>query len=335
MVFSDKIPVSIIRLIDTDIFMDHIITLAELEFGPFTTENTHLNHAGMAPWPRRTKDAIVQFAEQNASANKPDYAQWINTTKNLRETVARFINAESGDEIAFIKNTSEGLSMVGYGVDWHPGDNIVVGQQEFPSNRILWEDIAQRFGVEMRCVDLYSADTPDLALCKHIDENTRLLSVSSVQYAYGDRVNLQAIGEVCADNNILFCVDAIQSLGALPLDVQAIKADFIVADAHKWLLAPEGIGVFYCRRDCIDQLAVNQIGWASVENYGNYDEMFDSSAVGKWQLAQTARRFEPGSLNNIGIQGLNKSIELLNEIGSDNVEQCIAQRIQYLFESSE
>ncbi len=313
--------------------MDDIITLVKDEFGPFASDRiTHLNHAGLAPWPRRTQAAIRRFAEQNSADNRIDFGEWEHRCDELRAMAQKLFHAQSADEIALIKNTSEGLSFVAHGIDWKPGDNIVFGQQEFPSNRIVWEATARQFGVEPRCADLYGKSAPEEALLEQMDSGTRLLAVSSVQYAYGHRIALEKLGAACRQNNTLFCVDAIQSLGALPFDVQACQIDFAAADGHKWLLAPEGIGVFYCRKEQIEQLIPRQLGWASVANRNDYDTLFHSAKLCDWQLSPSARRFECGSPNSLGISGLHTSIELLLDVGIAAISERISARIAYLSE---
>ncbi|TPW13737.1 MAG: hypothetical protein FD130_1522, partial [Halothiobacillaceae bacterium] len=230
----------------------------------------YLNHAAVAPWPKRTMQAVTQFAIENMTLGATHYPRWLTKEAQLREQLRELINAPTRDDIALLKNTSEALSVVAYGLPWQAGDNIVISDQEFPSNRIVWESLANR-GVELRSVALESAATPEEALLQAIDSRTRLLSISSIQYATGVRLHLERLGDYCHTHQVLFCVDAIQSLGALPLDVQAIHADFVMADGHKWLLGPEGVALFYCSSRAREWLTLQQFGWHMVENLGDYD----------------------------------------------------------------
>jgi selenocysteine lyase/cysteine desulfurase len=168
-------------------------------------------------------------------------------------------------------------------------------------------------------------DDPETRLFALCDQRTRLLSVSSVQYASGLRVNLGRIGEFCRERGILFCVDAIQSLGALPFDVQACGADFVAADGHKWMLGPEGLALFYCRAELRDRLRLRQFGWHMVEHRGDYDRP-------DWQAATDARRFECGSPNMLGIHGLHASLSLLLEVGIESISRKVLDNTQYLYE---
>lgn len=292
---------------------------------PLDDSLIHLNHAGVGPWPRATAEAVVRFAHQNMHTGSRSYLEWLSVEHRLRRQLCDLLNAASVDEIALLKSTSEALSTVAYGLDWHSGDNVVVGRQEFPSNRIVWESLRDRFGVEPRLVDLYSNASPEDALTDRVDSRTRLIAVSSVQYATGLRMDLPRLGDFCAARDILFCVDAIQSLGIIPFDVQTIRADFVMADGHKWLLAPEGVAVLYCATSVRDRLRLNQYGWHMVEAVGDYDRA-------DWQPALSARRFECGSPNNCGLHALHASLELILRIGPARIEPLVRHKVDTLME---
>ncbi len=284
----------------------------------------HLNHAAVAPWPRRTVEAINGFAQENLHQGSWRYPDWLDVESTLREQIAKLINAHCGEDIALVKNTSEALSFVAAGIDWHAGDNIVSSDQEFPSNRIVWESLAP-LGVELRQATLSSADTPEDALFAQVDEQTRMIAISSVQYASGLRMDLARIGQYCRERNILFCVDAIQSIGAVEFDAQSIHADFVAADGHKWMLGPEGLGFFYVRPELRDSLKLSQFGWHMVKAVGD----FEAKA---WQPAESARRFECGSPNMLTIHALSASLSLLLETGMARVESLVLENSRYLFE---
>jgi len=299
-----------------------IEALIEAEF-PLHDELIYLNHAAVAPWPARTATSVKQFADENMHYGAARYPEWLKTESRLREQIQRLINAPSVDDIALLKNTSEALSFVASGLDWQAGDNIVSSDQEFPSNRIPWQAQSDK-GVEFRAVDLNSEPDPESALMNACDSNTRLLAISSVQYGSGIKVDLQRLGEFTRKRDILFCVDAIQSIGSQLFDVQAINADFAMADAHKWMLGPEGIALFYCREAVRDQLSLHEFGWHMVKDSGNYDKK-------TWEIAPSSRRFECGSANMVGIHALAASLSLFEEVGMKVIEQRIADRIEQLF----
>ncbi len=295
----------------------------EAEF-PHPENISYLNHAAVAPWPVRTAHAVKAFAEENAKLGATHYEGWVATETKLRQQLQQLLNAPAADDIALLKNTSEALSVVAYGISWRKGDNVVISDQEFPSNRIVWESLSEQ-GVEVRQVPLDSAKTPEDALIENTDGRTRLLAISSIQYASGLRMNLAPLGEYCRQHEILFCVDAIQSVGALSLDVRAISADFIMADGHKWMLGPEGLAVFYCPAASRDMLRLNQYGWHMVEHLNDYDRK-------TWEIARSARRFECGSANMLGIHALNASLSLLEELGIERIQRLVLANAVYLMD---
>jgi len=197
---------------------------------------------------------------------------------------------------------------------------VLISDQEFPSNRIPWEAL-KRHGVEVRIASL--GEDPEADLIAAMDSRVKLLAISAVQYGTGLRLDMPRLGQVCRERNILFCVDAIQAIGALPVDVEAWQADFIVADGHKWMLGPEGLALFYCRPEVRPQLSLYQYGWHMVEAAGDYDRK-------DWQPASSARRFECGSPNLLGSHVLSASLSLLLEVGMDTVSAELAIRIQQL-----
>ncbi|AGI25068.1 class V aminotransferase [Pseudomonas sp. ATCC 13867] len=281
----------------------------------------YLNHAAVAPWPKRAADAVAAFAQENILLGARDYPQWLTIEKRLRERLARLLNAQTTGDIALVKNTSEALSFVAFGLDWRSGDQVVISDQEFPSNRVVWEALRPR-GVEVIQVSLDGAD-PEGDLLAACGPRTRLLSISAVQYASGLRMDLERLGAGCRQRGVLFCIDAIQQLGALPFDVQAYDCAFAMADGHKWMLGPEGLGVFYCRTAEREQLALQEYGWHMLENAGNYDQA-------DWQPARSARRFECGSPNMLGAVALGASLSLLEEVGMAKVGTLVEEHVQQL-----
>lgn len=287
-----------------------------------TDDLIYLNHAAVAPWPKRTRDAVMAFAEQNARFGSYFYPDWLNKEAELRQQFQCLLNASNAEDIALVKNTSEALSFVAYGLNWRTGDNIVSSDQEFPSNRLPWQSLANQ-GVEFRQANLNSTETPEEALFALVDRHTRLLTISSIQFASGVRLDLQRIGEFCKQRDILFCIDAIQSLGAVQFDVQACQADFVMADGHKWLFGPEGLGVFYSSPSAREKLRLTQYGWHMLKDSHNYENR-------PWEVHPSAQRFECGSPNMLGIHALSASLSLLLEIGMDNIEKQVVERSDFL-----
>lgn len=294
---------------------------------PIVDELIYLNHAAVGPWPKRTSEAVIKFAEQNSRYGSHFYLDWLKKEGELRDQLRHLINAPSVDDIALVKNTSEALSLVAYGLPWQAGDNIVSSNEEFPSNRLPWQSLADQ-GVEFRQAELGGADSPEDALLALVDGRTRLLTISSIQFASGLRLDLEKIGDFCRRRGVLFCIDAIQSLGAVQFDVQACYADFVMADGHKWMLGPEGLGVFYSTPEARERLRLTQFGWHMIKNMPNFDNV-------AWETESSARRFECGSLNTLGIHALSASLSLLLETGMDQIERAVLGLSDYLTQAIE
>jgi cysteine desulfurase/selenocysteine lyase len=289
---------------------------------PILAAGPYLNHAAIGPWPRCTAEAMQAFAEENLLRGPAAYPTWIRRENDLRKDLARLIGAHSADSIALLKNTSECISTVAWGLDWRAGDNLVLPRFEFPSNRLPWLAQAMQ-GVEVREVDIRTAPDAEAALVAAMDGRTRLLSVSAVQWSDGFRLDLQRLGDACHKRHVLFFVDAIQQLGALPVDVDACRIDFLAADAHKWLLGPEGIAVFYTAGQARSQLALRQQGWHMFDDPWNFQRE-------DWTPANSARRFEAGSPNSAGQAALHASIGLLLEQGPAAIATRVLENTDYL-----
>ena len=292
------------------------------QFPVLEQDAPYLNHAAVGPWPRVTAEAVQAFADENMRQGSANYFKWLERERDLREMLARLTGAPSADDIALLKNTTECISAVAWGLDWQPGDNVVLPAGEFPSNRLPWLAQSAR-GVAAREVDIRATDDAEAVLIDAMDANTRLLTVSSVQWADGLRLDLERLGAACRKRGVLFFVDAIQQLGALPIDVEACQADFLAADAHKWLLAPEGIAVFFCRADVRPKLQLLQQGWHMVDRSWDFDRT-------EWPVSDTAVRFEAGSPNTTGQAALHASAGLLLEFGMERIGAAVLENTDRL-----
>lgn len=269
---------------------------------PVTQQLIYLNHAAVAPLPKRTAQAIQLWAQEASQSGALHYGKWLDTYEGLRVAAARLIGANR-NEIALVKNTSEGISTVATGLEWRPGDRIVAFKEEFPANFYPWKRLEAN-----RCfVEWLSVHDP-LEKIDAACTGARLLAISYVQYLSGFRANLNAIGEICRRRHCFFFVDAIQGLGAFPLDVEAAHIDALAADGHKWLLGPEGCGILYVRKERQDSIFPLEFGWTNVAGYNDYSSR-------DMALRADAGRYECGTLNTIGCYGLLASMELLLEIG--------------------
>lgn len=271
---------------------------------PVTRNLIYFNHAAVGPLSARAYAAMEAHARDQREFGALHWREWYAEYVKLRESAARLIGSNP-DEIAILKNTSEGISFVAEGMRWERGDNVVTTALEFPSNYTPWKRLESR-GVECRIASLPAAE----AIESKIDKRTRIVTVSSVAFHNGFTADLDAIGDLCARRGVLFCVDAIQSIGALPIDVRRSKVSFLAADGHKWMCGPEGAALFYVAEEHREQLDVMESGWTNVERGGRFIDC-------GLELLPDARRFEAGSLNTNGIYGLRAAIDLLLEVGID------------------
>jgi cysteine desulfurase / selenocysteine lyase len=279
---------------------------------PVAEHLVYLHHAGVAPLCRRAAEAIHHLADDCLLYGSYHYDQWMETYEGLRNAAARLINA-SPQEIALVKNTSEGISTVALGLDWRPGDRIVAFREEFPANYFPWKRLEDR-GVQVEWLSVFaSLDEIDRAA-----RGARLLAVSFVQYLSGYRSDLVAIGEICQRHDCFFFVDAIQGLGAFPVDVRQARIHALAADGHKWLLGPEGCGVLYVQKDMQDSIEPVEFGWTNVASYNDY-------ASRDMALRPDAGRYECGTLNTVGCYGLRAAIEFLLEVGVERIAAQVQQ----------
>jgi selenocysteine lyase/cysteine desulfurase len=277
---------------------------------PVTRELIYLNHAAVAPLSRPAATAMKNLADDVCYHGSLNYGKWMEAYAGLRTAAARLINASPG-EIAILKNTSEGISTVAEGLDWKPGDKVVVFEEEFPANYYPWLRLEKR-GVELAPLSIYDPIEKIAAAM----EGARLLAISYVNYLSGFRVNLQRMGELCRDHGCFFFVDAIQGMGAFPIDVEACHIDALSADAHKWMLGPEGNAVLYVREKWLDAIEPVEFGWTNPLNYADYSSR-------DMTLRPDAGRYECGTLNTIGCFGQRAAIEFLLRIEIDNISSTI------------
>ncbi len=290
---------------------------------PVITRCTYLNHAAIAPWPRDVAQAVQAFVTDNIEHGPLHYPAWLAVERRLRTRLAQLIGAASANDIALVKNTSDGLNMVANGLDWQPGDAVVFPAGEFSSNALPWRALA-RLGVEIREVD-FERDRCEAELIHAIDRRVRLVAVSSVRYDCGTRLDLERLAKACRTHDAMLCVDAIQQLGCVDLKVANLPIDFLVAGGHKWLLAPEGLGLFWSHPEARARLRPSQHGWRMWENPFDFDARRDAPSA-------SARRFEPGTLNMTGIHALDAAAGLLLEFGMSAIETAVLARTRWLIE---
>jgi len=282
---------------------------------PVVADKVYLAHAAVCPLPACVVQALTAYLAEVGRGGQFEYLH-AKAEAEARSLAAAMLEA-SPDEIAFVPSTSAGLSMVAAGLTWRPQDNVVIAQGDFPSNVYPWLHL-QRHGVQVRSIATRGDGVVTLEdVTAHVDDSTRLVALSSVHFATGARMDIDAIGRYLGSRGVLFCVDAIQSLGATPLSSRYV--DFLVADGHKWLLGPQGIGILFVRKSRFASLEPALLGWKSVLSEKDFVRQ-------KLEWATTARRYEPGSLNALGLIGLHATLSMLQQIGVP----AIAERLKSL-----
>ncbi|MEO6191399.1 MAG: aminotransferase class V-fold PLP-dependent enzyme [Thermoanaerobaculia bacterium] len=288
-----------------------LLRLRDEEF-PVTRECVYLNHAGVGPLSQRAATRMAMMAETVSRSGDRLWSDRMEEADRVRGLAARLLGARESHEVAFVENTSSALSLVAEGLDWQPGDNVVGAALEFPSNVYPWMSLASR-GVEYRQVEERDGRIDPDEILARLDSRTRMLALSWVQYASGFRSDLARLGRACREQGVLFVVDVIQGLGALPLDVEADFVDVAAASAHKWLLGPEGIALLYVSDRVVERLRPARSGWRSMRDpfqWTAYDLTWNEGA----------RRFESGTLNAYGIVALGGSLEVLLKVGAEEIE---------------
>lgn len=306
----------------TDTQFPDIRTLRKLF--PVTEHSTYLNHAAIAPLSTPVRDAMETYLADRATWRNPE--KYDRLADDLRGALAQLINGDP-EEIGFVQNTSEGVNIIANALPLEPGENIIFCDMEFPSNVYPWMNLERR-DIEARCIPNDDGGLTTSALDTYADEQTRVVAVSSVQFLNGFRSDLPALGRWCRENGAYFVVDGIQSLGALPLDVQACHIDFLSCGGPKWLMGPAGQGFIYCRRELIDRLKPTFAGCISVSGWQDWRDYDLSFLPG-------ARRFELGCANFVGQVGLLAAARLLLDVGIETIERWLLHLTDLLIEDLE
>lgn len=286
---------------------------------PVCRKWAYFDHAAVSPLCQPAQAAIEKWAVEAGEQGGNVWPRWAARTEQVRQLAANLIGANT-DEIALIPNTTAGINYVAEGYPWQNGDNLVTLANEFPSNLYPWMNLSDR-GIETRTVPVQPNGQVDLnRIADACDERTRILSISWVGYATGWRHNLDEISRLARDQGVLLFVDAIQGLGVFPLDVHRSSIDMLAADGHKWLLGPEGAGIFYLRKELLQLLKPRNVGWNSVSHAHDFSHI-------DLDVRESAARYEGGSWNMAGITALGASIELLNTFGLTNHRSPVGDRL--------
>ncbi|HEY0323854.1 MAG TPA: aminotransferase class V-fold PLP-dependent enzyme [Pyrinomonadaceae bacterium] len=291
---------------------------------PITERVVYLNHAAVSAPPTPVLEAIraqMMDVAQNGSLN---YRSWVAVKERARRTTAEMIGARA-EQIAFMRNTSDGLSTIANGLRWRAGDNIVTFRGEFPSNIYPWLRLREAYGVEVRMIDERDGRVDLDELTGLIDDHTRIVAISHVQYASGFRADLERLGRAARRHDALLVVDIIQGMGALPIDVEAELIDAAAGACHKWLLTPEGLGLLYLSDRARERVEPTLVGWVSVpnpEDYSNFEQGWNRGALA-WETGTGAMAL---------LHGLDASLRLLTEAGIERIAAHLEELTDYLCE---
>ncbi len=285
---------------------------------PVTAAHAYFDHAAVAPLPEPAAKRLRWYADQASQSGDKNWLDWAVILGRLRTAASQLLGA-SEHEVALVPNTTIGINLVAEGFPWKSGDNLVLPDNEFPSNLLPWKNLSRR-GVEVRTASMpESGEILIDRLTKLIDSRTRMVALSWVGFASGYRVNLAEVAEAVHRRGALLFVDAIQGLGAFPVNVHDSQIDFLAADGHKWMLGPEGAGLLYLREEHLGLLEPNLLGWNSLADGG-----FNPKST---TLKNNAARYEGGSYNMAGMLALEASLSLLLELGCHRPDSPVATSI--------
>ncbi|HYJ47123.1 MAG TPA: aminotransferase class V-fold PLP-dependent enzyme [Pyrinomonadaceae bacterium] len=289
---------------------------------PMTGRVVYLNHAAISPPPAPTMEAVAAQIKDVAEHGSLHYRSWVAVRERARKLAAAMLGARS-EQVAFMRNTSDALSTIANGLSWRAGDNVVTFRQEFPSNVYPWLRLRKAYGVEVRFSEERDGRVCLEELIGLIDERTRVVAISHVQYASGFRADLERLGRAARSRDALLVVDVIQGMGALPIDVEAELIDAAAGACHKWLLTPEGVGLLYLSDRARSRVEPTLVGWTSVpepEAYNNFEQGWAGGTLA-WETGTAATPL---------IHGLEASLKLLTETGIGRIAAHLSELTDYL-----
>ncbi len=283
----------------------------------------YFNHASVGPISSIVKEKVDEYLFERSEGVVENYFETETQVKRAKERLSRLLNADT-ENIAWIDNVSNGLNVLANGMSWKNGDEIILNDLEFPSNVYPFLNL-QKQGVEVKFAKSEDGiiDLPQIE--KLSSNRTKLISISLVQFLAGYRADVKSIGEFCKKNNIIFCVDGIQGVGVVHVDVKDCNIDFFVGGSQKWLMGLQGLSYFYISNKLLDQIEQKFVGWTSVKNAWN---LLDYDL----DLLDSAERFQNGTTSRIGIVALDASLSLFEEIGLDIIELQNLDNSEYLID---
>ncbi len=296
------------------------IDLIRSNFPYLQSGKIYFDHAAVSPLPKPVVESIEKYLFERSISQVNNYHAGLDKVEGLKSQLSELINISS-ERIAFTKSVTDGMNIIAQGLKWNSGDRIILNDIEFPANVYPFLNLSKQ-GVEIDFVKSRNGVVSLEAIENLITPNTRLISISFVQFLSGYRADLEDIGKLCKEKNIIFCVDGIQGIGALRLDFEKYNIDFLSGGSHKWLMALMGLGFIALTEELQDKIDPKTVGWISVENEWdllNY----------KLELKQTADRFQTGTYSFIGVNALSSALKFFNEVGFDEIEKKIISNTEY------
>ncbi|MCP5064234.1 MAG: aminotransferase class V-fold PLP-dependent enzyme [Ignavibacteriae bacterium] len=290
------------------------------QFPYLKTGKIYFNHAAVSPLPTYVTEKVNHYIFERSETEINNHKAGLENIANLKNQLSNLLNTEP-ERIAFTKSVTDSLNILAQGIDWKPGDRIILNDIEFPANVYPFLNLKE-YGVEIDFVKSQNGSVLIEDIEKLITPRTRLLSISFVQFLTGFRADLKSIGELCENNNIIFCVDAIQGAGVVELDVADMKIDFLAGGSHKWMMGLMGVGYLFVTKELQDRIAQKTTGWLSVEDEWNLLDY-------QLKYRSDADRFHTGTYSMIGITALNASMEFFKIVGFEIIEKLILDNTEY------
>lgn len=292
-------------------------------FPHIDTGRIYFNHAAIGPLSIPVKEKLQQYLEERSSGSIENFGMLLEASSNAKRRLAMLLNAKK-NRIAWTENVSAGLNILAQGLQWNPGDRIIINDVEFPSNVYPFLNLEQ-YGVEIDIVKSKNGKVDIEDYQKLITPKTKLISISAVQFLSGYRADLKSLGEICKSKNIVFCVDAIQATGVIKIDVEEMNIDFLAGGSHKWLMSLQGLAYIYITPELMERINQKYVGWLSVKDEWN---LLDYNL----ELKENASRFHLGTNSVIGIFALAQSLELFERYGIENIEKNNLSNTKYFIE---
>jgi len=290
------------------------------QFPYLESSKIYFNHAAVSPLPKPVMEKINDYTYERSVTEINNYKDGLEKTDNLKKQLSNLLNTDS-ERIAFTKSVTDSLNILAQGIDWKPGDRIILNDIEFPANVYPFLNL-KNIDVEIDFVKSQNGSVSIEDIEKIITPKTRLLSISFVQFLSGFRADLKTIGEICKKNNIIFCVDAIQGAGVVPLNAKEMQIDFLAGGSHKWMMGLLGIGYLFITEELQNRIEQKTAGWLSVKDEWNLLDY-------QLEYRQDASRFHTGTHSMIGITALNASLDFFESIGFERIYKNILDNTEY------